>query len=64
MEAKRFTISGGVPAGANNPLQPSTAKPGNVSDIAGIFGAKAKREALVTPNGRSFPDSIQGIASE
>ena len=49
---------GGVPAGANNPLQETMSKPGTVSPIVGRSGNRGERLGPVTASTRSFPALI------
>src|SRR5258706_9997926 len=54
----------GVRAGATNPYQPVTSKPGTCSFIAGTSGSVAWRRGLVTASARTFPERTYGSADE
>ncbi len=57
--------SGGVPAGANRPVQALVAKSGKpLSIIVGTSGSSGLRCALVTASARSCPVLISGSSTE
>src|SRR5207253_8858280 len=59
----RFTISGGVPAGANTPCQEPTSNPATPDSASvGTSGATDERLAVVTASARSLPAFASGHA--